>query len=350
MTSKNRKPYGRFFYNITYCIQRSSQAETIARLQEKLELSREKCKKYKGIKEQLQKASMSLSQRVKSDSISLSCQTVHDLQSQLGKAIAERDAANERTLAADERTAVVIARAEATTPLNAAEFLASPSPETPQPPIRSIEPYSTGLKFVIPKTARDICVSDGWCSYSKHETIWPDSVTTHCLVFAPMHWYNGKGNDGKGAWEKTISHQEQKLRPGQKRDLFYLEGRSWYYYGTFECVGVTAMSSDQAQNLRPDLMEYVEKRTVLFPDLVPPFITKMVHSMYAEGVLKVECFGMRCVGFNHELDQALRSFSGPKAGLTVISVPKEGCTKKGHHPKRIHDGDGTARPHKKQKK
>lgn len=53
-------------------------------------------------------------------------------------------------------------------------------------------------------------------------------------------------------------------------------------------------------------LDYVSRRTTLFPDFVPPSQTQMIKNMYKQGVIKLQCFGIRCVAFNQTFAEKLR--------------------------------------------
>jgi len=147
-------------------------------------------------------------------------------------------------------------------------------------------------------------------------------------MFLPMHRHNPKA--GEGAWERTAFQEHISSNGQQVRELFHLCDRAWFYYSTFECVGSTTLTMDEVRQLNPSssrIIEYLHRRTLLFADLVPPVITRMVQNMYAEGVLKVQCLGFRCVGFNTELHDTLQaSANSNRTNGVPISVPKEGTT------------------------
>ena len=73
---------------------------------------------------------------------------------------------------------------------------------------------------------------------------------------------------------------------------------------------------------RSQLEDSLYKDTVLFPDLVPPFLRKMVPMMYTVGILKVGYIALRCTGFNRALYQTLLNGSSDNIG-TPIAIPGE---------------------------
>lgn len=60
------------------------------------------------------------------------------------------------------------------------------------------------------------------------------------------------------------------------------------------------------------------RRTIPFPDLIPPFLQDMIPGMYEVGILKSECRILECVGFNKELYSTLL---GPKTPTIPIIIP-----------------------------
>ena len=55
-------------------------------------------------------------------------------------------------------------------------------------------------------------------------------------------------------------------------------------------------------------MTYAKKRTILDPENAPENMTKLVHDMYNVGLLRIECFGYRRVGFDEALNAALMQY------------------------------------------
>lgn len=152
------------------------------------------------------------------------------------------------------------------------------------------------------------------------------------MAITPSHRYNPKQNGGHGAWERD----SLKVDIGQMRDLFYKDtGNAWYYLGIFECIASHEMLLNEMPVMRPmvsdptltstdtesiiymKVRDSIHSRSVLFPDLVPPFTCKMVPSMYSAGVLKIRCFGFRCIGFNPELYQVLSASNMNGKGTTI---------------------------------
>lgn len=175
--------------------------------------------------------------------------------------------------------------------------------------------------------------ADGILHFNSAEIAWPSSERiSGAVAITPSHRYNPKQNGGHGAWERD----SLKVDIGQMRDLFYKDtGNAWYYLGIFECIASHEMLLNEMPVMRPmvsdptltstdtesiiymKVRDSIHSRSVLFPDLVPPFTCKMVPSMYSAGVLKIRCFGFRCIGFNPELYQVLSASNMNGKGTTI---------------------------------
>lgn len=72
-------------------------------------------------------------------------------------------------------------------------------------------------------------------------------------------------------------------------------------------------------------LDYASKRTTLFPDLVPPSQTQMIKNMYRHGVIKLQCFVIRCVAVNQTFTEKLRDASAQQnpSYATVIPTPAD---------------------------
>lgn len=75
-----------------------------------------------------------------------------------------------------------------------------------------------------------------------NEIVWPDCAIDRGILFAPMYCWNPKANGEDGAWERfENTHGLQEAH----RDLIFVKNNSWHYYGTFEIMGSTALSTDE---------------------------------------------------------------------------------------------------------
>jgi len=181
-------------------------------------------------------------------------------------------------------------------------------------------------QFTISDEARNLCSPKGISRSYPDEALWLGNGTRHCLLFLPSYRYNAEAGGGSGSWE--ISNCQGEYVVGRQREFFHLHRNAWYYYGIFECVGMSFITTEDVLKLSTSrIVDNIHKRTILHSDLVPPLITKMVQNMYAQGVLKVHCIGLRCVGFNHGLDNALRSKKQSKNVTPhIIPIPGNGPT------------------------
>jgi len=247
-----------------------------------------------------------------------------------------------------EKDAVVVERDNALSRMAEAKFdptafLAARQVNKFQPDV--MNHFSKKMHFAISDEARNICTPNSILTSNGDEAIWPGNGAAHCLVVFPAYRYNGKAR-GSGSWETSHFHDEYTEHVGQQREFFHLHHGAWFYYGIFEYVGMSLITTEDVLKLSSSrVVENIYKRTVIFPELVPPVITKMVKNMYAEGVLRVRCLGLRCVGFNHQLDKAIRTDEqSNNATPHVIPIPGSrfagsngsGSKKRGHSSGRGH--------------
>jgi hypothetical protein len=102
-------------------------------------------------------------------------------------------------------------------------------------------------------------------------------------------------------------------------------GKTFRYLGTYERVGdqgtmtialeslnslgheVRAHWNMVAQRLRYlQKLHHASKCTILHPDLVSPSQARMVKDMYKQGVIRLQCFVIRCVAVNQTFTEKLR--------------------------------------------
>jgi len=165
--------------------------------------------------------------------------------------------------------------------------------------------FSNVLHLRLPKKASDH-IPYGSMRYSHSEFVWKHPGSPLFLALGPMHVFNAKVNGGEGGWERSVYQRDLAERPNQLREIFFLHEHAWHYYGTYECVGAAALSVEQLEKLgQASLIAYAEKRTLLDTDRVAPHMSKLIHNMYAEGILKLEVFGYQRVGFNEALNAVL---------------------------------------------
>lgn len=98
----------------------------------------------------------------------------------------------------------------------------------------------------------------------------------------------------------------------------------------------------------------------MFPDSLPPVLTSIARTLIESGALKIACTGLRWVGFNNRLAEALRSgqpsifavddvTKHPRLS-NIIAVPKEGARETGKKAKKREGSDAQDEPKKKKKK
>ncbi|KIJ68278.1 hypothetical protein HYDPIDRAFT_106450 [Hydnomerulius pinastri MD-312] len=193
-------------------------------------------------------------------------------------------------------------------------------PVADQPTADALQPFSRKLHGPVPKPLTLLCA--GPYLMNSHEVVWSPSGFAQGLVIKPSYQYNPKAQDG--TWIKLSTRFEA----DQQMDVCFLESMAWHYIGTYERVGeIITLPPESLEQLGPGKLEYAAKRTTLFQDLVPPSQTRMVEKMYTKGVLRLECFGIRCIGFNTTFSGELLKLASqkPRGIATPISpgVTKE---------------------------
>ncbi|KAI0348640.1 hypothetical protein BDW22DRAFT_1350888 [Trametopsis cervina] len=166
-------------------------------------------------------------------------------------------------------------------------------------------PFSNVMNLRLPKKANDL-MTFGSMRYSQAEIIWKDAGSAQFLAFGPMHVFKYNASNSEGAWERAAHQKELTAHPGQRRDIFTLHDHAWHYYGTYECVGAAPLLAQKVEQIgSAQMMVYAEKRTLLDSERAPASMKKLIHNMYAEGVLRIECFGFKRTGFNEPLNTVL---------------------------------------------
>ncbi|KAL6302207.1 hypothetical protein BKA93DRAFT_794010 [Sparassis latifolia] len=259
-------------------------AEFIQHLEEKIITAREKYQRITELNNQNQ-------------------QSLNNMREMLDEAAANRQAALERAVAAEAQRAFTFTKPA----FNAVEFLNMSQADIPKPSIKAMRRLSSGKHLYLRNELIDLCVPGGFVKFSHNELLWSKDGFGHCLAFVPTHHFVYGSDTDSGTWLRSTWCAKMIEPASQKRDLFYMTGQVWYYYGTFECVGSAEVSASDVRKLGAKYMGSIEKRTIFSPELVPPFIIKMMQDMYTEGILSVACFGYRYVGFNHPLNQALQA-------------------------------------------
>ncbi|KAI0704908.1 hypothetical protein BC835DRAFT_1410248 [Cytidiella melzeri] len=176
--------------------------------------------------------------------------------------------------------------------------------DTPKPKLyRGPFFYASSLR--LPEGAAEL-MPFGAMRFSQAEVIWKSPGAPLFLAFCPMHVFNHNASKGEGRWERGTNRRELVQQVEQKRDILFLHDHMWHYYGTYKCVGSVPLSAREAENIgSTQMVAYAEKRTHLDSEHAPPYMGKVIHDLYAQGILQIECFGFRRVGFNEALNALL---------------------------------------------
>ncbi|ETW78413.1 hypothetical protein HETIRDRAFT_325418 [Heterobasidion irregulare TC 32-1] len=164
------------------------------------------------------------------------------------------------------------------------------------------------------------------------------SDINHGLVVLPVYRFFPEGVDQKN---KKTQWQLNPMAParGQVRDVFLRRDQvSWIYLGEYQCVFSDVVDLNSVPFVKRN---HVVQNTIMQKDLATRVSENMIKSMYTSSILKVQCFGLQCVGFNEELDRQLHDQSGKSGSAAPQSSPKaagkkrkSGAEHKGPKPKK----------------
>ncbi|KAG9314504.1 hypothetical protein JVU11DRAFT_5301 [Chiua virens] len=183
-----------------------------------------------------------------------------------------------------------------------------------------------------------------------NEVIWSPSGIAFGLVIKPAFQYNPKRRGG--SWTKVEDGF------GEQMDICYLSGKSFKtsrYLGTYERVpeqGIMTITPETLQYLDHEKLVYASRRTTLHQELVPPSQTDMIKNMYKQGVIKLQCFGIRCVAINQTLVQKLQDMNAFSASSDLpvrAIIPTPGDSNRDTR-KRKRDSNSTVQSRRKKKK
>ncbi|OCH96510.1 hypothetical protein OBBRIDRAFT_7416 [Obba rivulosa] len=236
--------------------QEREHAEAMTRIEEQMNLYRQKSKTRKAERDILAKS-------------------FDELSSKLEEVAAERDSAQSES----KELRVVSERAL----FNIESFLSMSAPNSFPLACDIINQSFKQIPHI--NKIKDVCGIDSFLTTKADEVIWPDTATDRCIIVTPMYRWN-PDLSGSGAWEPVLRAQSLHADPLRVHDLVHFNGKR--AFGT-------------------NIVQSVLSRTTLKHDMVPPMIKRMTRRMYSDGILKVECFGMRCVGFNQALFDALQA-------------------------------------------
>lgn len=105
------------------------------------------------------------------------------------------------------------------------------------------------------------------------------------------------------------------------------------------------------------LVTYAQKRTILDPESAPENMSKLVHHMYNVGLLRIECFAYKRVGFDEELNAGLvqhgtwaKDRKAPDTGSAAGSINSSSVPKQEQKGQRKSEGKRGARGNEAKKK
>ncbi|KAH9941499.1 hypothetical protein B0H21DRAFT_752598 [Amylocystis lapponica] len=209
-------------------------------------------------------------------------------------------------------------------------------------------PSSCGPEQYLGEELKALCSSDGVLAFSE-QIVWVSDASHHAIVVYPAFEYNPAARRYQ-AWTKNMYREQW---AGQTRELFFKKKPKmpWSYAGTYRCIALPDLTPNEYAKLETHIRKALVNQAMLSASLIPPVVQELLKDLYERGMMKVECIGLQCVGFNTTLNDALKARQlKASACAKVDPVPssadmgsEHGCKKRG-----IRDEDGM-RPSKKSK-
>ncbi|EDR16165.1 uncharacterized protein LACBIDRAFT_321405 [Laccaria bicolor S238N-H82] len=158
--------------------------------------------------------------------------------------------------------------------------------------------FLTSSMFQDPRTS--------WCSksflYLPGRLVWCSKRKDHALAFGPIFAFKS------GKWSETFSFSHVL---GKKVELFFLHKKQIYYGGSYICHNSGPQNKDGFP-IQKDMMDKWKELPFRLAEASIEksakkrgAMRKIVTRMYLDGVLKAECLGLQCVGFNNGLNSVL---------------------------------------------
>ncbi|KAH7908917.1 hypothetical protein BJ138DRAFT_300618 [Hygrophoropsis aurantiaca] len=170
-----------------------------------------------------------------------------------------------------------------------------------QPKLTASIPFSSTERLQINELALSTCTSDGIFECNNHQVQWSRDRIALGVIVRPAFQYNPE--EPKRIWQKVLSFIEM----GQTKDMMYWNSSGWHYMGTYECITPTyPISMDKLKSLKcldesNNILNHIVPRT----DSLSPIQKGILLELYDAGILMFEFFGLKCVGYNEKLRDAL---------------------------------------------
>ncbi|KZT64421.1 hypothetical protein DAEQUDRAFT_732651 [Daedalea quercina L-15889] len=145
---------------------------------------------------------------------------------------------------------------------------------------------------------------------STDTTIWmPYEDLSRCILVYPAQGYNFMKSRPIPVQRK---HSKEWPQVGDMQELCYSANASWYYCGTYKCVGMSVLRLDELCKLEET------KFARIFDTLVQRTPTQgskstiktrgslanAIRDMYRDGTLHTRCYGLQLVGYDNEIKAA----------------------------------------------
>jgi len=209
----------------------------------------------------------------------------------------------------------------------------------------SIRPYTRNVHSELHKDVMGARKHLYFINYN--EVIWSPSGIALGLVVKPTFQYNPKSQGG--VWTRL----KDEFDVGKQMDVCCSSSESsktFRYLGTYERVGdqdAMMIASESLKSLGSEKLNHASKCTTLYPDLVSPSQTRMVNNMYKQGVIKLQCFVIRCVAVNQTFTEKLRDkyASSVQRNLSDHNVSRGARKRKREHKSTVHSTKSKKRKH-----
>ncbi|KAI1797778.1 hypothetical protein LXA43DRAFT_981996 [Ganoderma leucocontextum] len=179
-----------------------------------------------------------------------------------------------------------------------------------------------------------------------YECKWPPNGFSRGLHLLPTFVYDPTARSGDGGWIRNQKGTRVRRKNGQiKWEVLYQRQNEWYYYGTYQCVGCSPITTGESETEGFGAKRQININKALALDTVvlhkaqvAPIVLSFISALCNDGLLTCDLWGLQRTGFNHSFNDSLMTHK--KVLQHMSSKPKK-ISQSGR------DDDG--RPRKKQK-
>ncbi|KAJ7067234.1 hypothetical protein C8F01DRAFT_1227975 [Mycena amicta] len=161
--------------------------------------------------------------------------------------------------------------------------------------------------------------------YLPKRTVWCGVERVHMLAFAPTLYYGWK----KDEWVPN-TELIGKVRVGREFDVFVNSGEGVYYAGIYRVLSFR-VPGERGHGTESEIPSEIAKHAVIkaMGFHIPQ---EKIDERFPDGELRVECFGLQCVGFDAELYAKLRDFWLETMAKVIASAVASRTTDPRRHP------------------